>query len=123
MMMARMEAHMNSMKAELISTIRSTARAETKANTSHCSPTRGRLGPRRPQNRTAKRPRRRAHSTGSRGRTTTRVEGHSRQKPDIQKLLGPVEIARREKRRTRARLGIPQRTNPCSPNHYSSEQS
>jgi hypothetical protein len=41
----------------------------------------------------------------------------------VQKLLGSEEIARYEKRHTRAQLGIRQRTIHNSPNSFPSEQS
>jgi hypothetical protein len=62
------------------------------------------------------------HSTGSRNRTTIGVERHRWPQSYVQKLLGPVEIARCEKRRSRAQLGIHQWTISNSLNSYSSEQ-
>jgi hypothetical protein len=67
--------------------------------------------------------RHRAHSGGSRNWTTTGVQIHSRLESHKQKLLGPVEFARCKKRRTRAQLGIRQRTIQSSQNISPSEKS
>jgi hypothetical protein len=71
-----------------------------KANTIYFSTTRSLLGSSGSEYGTAKPHRHRAHSAGSRNRTTTGVERHRRPESHIQKLLGPVEIARCKKRRT-----------------------
>jgi hypothetical protein len=94
-----------------------------KESTSYFSPTRSRLGSAGSENGTAKRHRHRAHSVGSTNRTTTGVERYRRPESHIQNLLGPVEMARCKKRRTRAQLGIRQRTIQISPNSSPSEQS
>jgi hypothetical protein len=94
-----------------------------KASTSYCSSTRRRLGSAGSENGTAKWHRHRAHSAGSKNRTTTGVERHRRPESHVQNLLDSVEIARCEKQHTRAQLGIGQRTIPSSPNSYSSEES
>jgi hypothetical protein len=75
------------------------------------------------ENGAIKRPRHTAHSTGGRNRAATGMEKYHRPQPHVQKLLGSVEVARCEKRHTRAQLGIRQRTMYNSPNSHPSEQS
>jgi hypothetical protein len=94
-----------------------------KTSTSYCSSTRSRLGSGGAENGTAKRLRLRAHSTGSRNRTTIGVERYRWSHSYVKQLLGSMEVAGYEKRHTRAQLGIGQRTISGSPNDYSSEQS
>jgi hypothetical protein len=69
-----------------------------------------------------KRPRHRAHPTGSTNRAATGEERHCRPQPHVQNLLGSVEIARCEKIHFRAQLGIRQRTISNSPNSSPSVQ-
>jgi hypothetical protein len=94
-----------------------------KVTTSYFRPTRIRQGSAGSENGTAKRHRHRALFAGSRNRTPIRGERQRRADSHIQKLLGPVAIARCKKRRTRAEMGIRQRTIQSSPNSSPSEQS
>jgi hypothetical protein len=94
-----------------------------KTSASYCSCTRNRLGSGGAANRTAKWPRHRAYSRGSRNWMTIGVERHRWLQSYVQKLLGSVEIAHCEKRHTRVQLGICQWMISNSSNSCSSEQS
>jgi hypothetical protein len=90
-------------------------------HTSHCSRGRTWLGSCYSENEAIKRPRHRTHSTGCGNRAVTGVERYRR--PQAQKVLGSVEVARCDILHTRAQLGIRQRTIYNSPISYPSEQS
>jgi hypothetical protein len=94
-----------------------------KTNTSYCSSGSSRLGSGDSENGAIKRPKPRVLSTGGRNQSATGIEIYRRPQPHVQKLLGSVEVARYEKRQTRAQLGIRQRTIYNNPNSYPSEQS
>jgi hypothetical protein len=82
-----------------------------------------RLGCGGSENGAFKRPKDRTHSTGGRNRAAIGMDRHRRPQPHTQIVLGSVEIACCEKRRTGVQLGICKRTISNRLNSSSSEQS